>query len=160
VSGYEGLNLPQLLELMHELELPTPVSMAPETPGWWVLAAWLGGVVLVGAGELIRRRNRNRYRREAESMLDGIAARADDDPAGSARDIAALLKRTALAAYPREAVAPLYGARWSAFLSRTTGDDPEIAAAADALALSAYRADADGRSLLSPARRWIRLHRA
>ena len=93
-------------------------------------------------------------------MLDGIAARAASDPSGSAQEIAALLKRTALAASPREAVASLYGADWAAFLCRTAGNDAEVAAAADRLALSTYRADADGRELVNSARRWIRLHRA
>lgn len=160
MSAYDGLNLPQLLELMHELEMPEPVSMVPQTPGWWVLAGWFAAVVLVVAARLAGRRRRNRYRREAASLLDGIAARAASDPSGSAQEIAALLKRTALAAYPREAVASLYGADWAAFLCRTSGHDAEVVAAADQLAFSAYRADADGGGLIRPARRWIRLHRA
>lgn len=160
MSGYDGLNLPQLLELMHELKMPEPVSMVPQTPGWWVLAGWLAAGMLVVAFKLVKRRRHNRYRREAASLLNGIGARAASDPSGTAQDIAALLKRTALAAYPRETVASLYGADWAAFLCRTAGNDPEIVAAADQLAFSAYRADADGRALVNPARRWIRLHRA
>ena len=160
MSAYDGLNLPQLLELMHELHLPEPISMVPQTPGWWVLAGWLAAIALMTAAHLAGRRRRNRYRREAQSSLDGIAARAADDPSGSAQEIAAMLKRTALAAYPRATVASLYGADWAAFLCTTAGNDPEIAAAADGLAGSAYRADADGRALVSPAGRWIRLHRA
>jgi hypothetical protein len=160
MSAYDGLNLPELLELMHELQMPKPISMVPETPGWWLLAGWLAAGVLVIAAQLATRRRRDRYRREAQSSLDGIAARAADDPSGSAQEIAALLKRTALAAYPRETVASLYGADWAAFLCTTAGNDPEIAAAAAGLAGGAYRADADGRALVNPARRWIRLHRA
>ena len=160
MSAYDGLNLPQLLELMHGLEMPEPVPMVPQSPGWWVLAGWLAAVALVVAVQLARRRRRNRYRREAASLLDGIAARSASDPSGSALEIAALLKRTALAAYPREAVASLYGADWAAFLVRTAGNDAEVVAAADQLAFSAYRADADGAELVDPARRWIRLHRA
>ena len=34
VNEYEGLNLPQLLELMHDLVVPDSVSRMPEGPGW------------------------------------------------------------------------------------------------------------------------------
>ncbi len=105
MSAYDGLNLPQLLELMHELHLPEPISMIPQTPGWWVLGGWLAAIALVVIDQVVKRRRHNRYRREAQTSLDGIAARAADDPSGSAQEIAALLKRTALAAYPRETVA-------------------------------------------------------
>ncbi len=160
MSAYDGLNLPQLLELMHELHLPEPISMIPQTPGWWVLGGWLAAIALVVIDQVVKRRRHNRYRREAQTSLDGIAARTADDPSGSAQEIAALLKRTALAAYPRETVAPLYGGDWAAFLTRTAGNDPEVAAAADRLASGAYRAVVDASDLVRPARRWIRLHRA
>jgi hypothetical protein len=160
VNRYDGLNLPQLMELMHGLVVPEPVPWLPSTPGWWVLAGWLVAVALLGAGRLALRRRRNRYRREAAAELDTIEAQADGDPAAAAAQISILLKRTALAAYSRDRVAALHGAAWARFLEESADGDPVVAAAAERFASAAYRPDADGRELVAPARRWIRVHRA
>jgi len=160
VSQYEGLNLVQLLELMHELVMPEPVPWLPQTPGWWVLLGWVLALLTLFGWHLLQRRRRNRYRREALAALRRIEREAALSPAESAQRIAALLKRTALAAYPRRDVAPLYGSAWAQFLRDSTNDDRQIADAAGLLADAAYRPDADGAALSDPARRWIRLHRA
>lgn len=160
MNPYDGLNLPQLLELMHGLVLPTAVPWMPATPGWWIALAWLLAMLLIGARQLIKHRRRNRYRREAKALLKAIEDRADRDPAAAAGDIAQLLKRTALAAYPRRQVASLRGAEWAEFLRVSASNDPIVNAASEQLAAAAYRADADGSVLVAPARRWIEVHRA
>lgn len=160
MSQYDGLNLPQLLDLMHGLVMPGPVAWLPQTPGWWIVVGWLLAVLLLLAWQFARRRQRNRYRRDALTELRSIAAQTELGPAESAQRIAALLKRTALAAYPRKDVAALYGRDWAQFLRESAGNDPQIAEAADLLAAAAYRPDVDGSALTGPARRWIRLHRA
>lgn len=160
MSQYDGLNLPQLLELLHGLVMPEPVAWLPETPGWWIIFCWLVAVMLLAVWQIVKRRRRNRYRRDALAELRAIAARPELGPAESAQYVAALVKRTALAAYPREEVAALYGADWAQFLRESAGNDRQIADAADRLAAAAYHPDADGSELSQPARRWIRLHRA
>ena len=160
MNDYEGLNLPQLLELMHELVLPDPVSLVPEGPGWWILAAWAVLVAAICARALIASRRRNLYRREAMASLDRIEAAAGDDPAAAAMQIAVLLKQAALAAYPRADVAALYGEKWARFLSESASNDRAIEEASMRLATASYRPDADWRELVSPARRWLRIHRA
>jgi hypothetical protein len=160
VSKYDGLDLPQLLDLMHGIVTPEPVPWFPATPGWWIALGWLFAVLLLAAWQFARYRRRNRYRRDALAELDVIAARKDIDPAESAQRIAAVLKRTALVAYPRADVAALYGASWARFLTESADNDARIAEAADRLATAAYRPDADPGVLAEPARRWIRRHRA
>jgi hypothetical protein len=160
MERFEGLNLPQLLDLMHGLVVPEPVPLLPVTSGWWIVAAWALAVVLLALGQVVRHRRRNRYRREAITALDTIAAGAHENPSAAAAEIAALVKRTALAAYPRERVANLYGREWADFLRATSGNDPVVSEAANRLAESPYRPDASGEHLAAPARRWIRLHRA
>lgn len=157
---YEGLNLPQLLDRMHDLVLPEPVPWTPETVGWGVLAGWLAALALLAFGHGLTARRRNQYRREAEAVLRAIEVRAEADPASAAGEIAALVKRTALAAYPRDRVASLSGTAWAGFLRESAHGDPAVAAAAERIAAAAYRPDADGRALVAPARRWIRRHRA
>ena len=160
MNEYEGLNLPQLLELMHDLVVPDSVSRMPEGPGWWILFGWLALVTAIVVRALVARHQRNRYRREAIAVLDRIAASADDDPAGAAADIAVLLKQTALAAYPREDVGALYGEGWAQFLNESAANDSVVQKSAMALATASFQPDADGRALVSPARRWIKVHRA
>lgn len=159
MSQYDGLNLPQLLDRMHELALPEPVSWIPQTPGWWVLLAWLLAMAAFGAWQIGAYRHRNRYRREALRRLAMIESQAGRRP-GTAAQIAGLLKRTALVAYPRRQVANLYGADWAQFLCQSANDDAQVVAAAHNLAMAAYQPDVDGAALCQPARRWIQLHRA
>ena len=160
MNDYEGLNLPELLDLMHELVIPEPVSRVPEGPGWWIVLAWLLASLVIVAHGLVRHRRRNRYRREAVALLDSIAATADQDPVAAAGQVATVLRRAALAAYPRAEVASLIGDAWAAFLCRSASNDPVVEQASARLADAAYRKDADGRLLIEPARRWIEVHRA
>ena len=159
MNEYEGLNLPQLLDLLQPLSLADPVSWLPRTPGWWVVAVWLLAVGLVGGWRQHQHTRRNRYRRAALDKLTQLESRAADD-AGIGREIGELLKRTAIAAYPRSEVAKLSGAEWAAFLRRTTNPDTLIDGAADRLARAPYREDPAVHELLDPARRWIKAHRA
>ena len=124
------------------------------------LFAWAIAVVLLVVIAFARRRRRNRYRREALALLDTVAAQVDVPPQETARRVAEIVKRTALVAYPRTRVANLYGSAWAEFLRESAGNDKRIGEAAAALSTAAYRPDADGKSLVSPARRWVRVHRA
>lgn len=160
MNPYEGLNLPELMALMHELVMPAAVSWLPETPGWWVVFGWLFAVLVLIARQITLRRRRNRYRREALAELKAIEARSELSPQESAQHIAALLKRTALVAWPRSEIASLYGADWARFLTKSTNDDKRVAGAAEEFAAAASRPDADGKVMAAPARRWIRRHRA
>ena len=160
MNPYEGLNLADLMALMHELAMPAPVSWLPETPGWWVVFGWLFAVLALVVRQVILRRRRNRYRRDALAELKAIEAESELSPQESAQHIAALLKRTALVGWPRSEIASLYGADWARFLTNSANGDKQVASAADDLAFAASRPDADGKTLAAPARRWIRRHRA
>lgn len=160
MSQYDGLNLSELISLMHDLAMPEPVPWIPATPGWWILFSWLIGTVLVATAAVVKRRRLNRYRREALAELTAIENESESSPGETAQRIAVLLKRTALVAYPRDQVASLFGADWARFLKDSTNNDRHIVAAADKLAVAAYQSDCDSKMLCKPARRWIRLHRA
>jgi hypothetical protein len=155
VSEYQGLNLPELLELLEPIVLPEPVSLLPQTPGWWVLAGWLLTLALIAIWQRRRRWQANRYRRQAQAEIDALLS----DCAPTSAAIAAVVKRTALAVYPRSQVASLTGSEWAAFLEHSCDGDPEVAASAQQLALAAYRPDIDPDSIVESARRWIECHR-
>lgn len=159
MTRYEGLSLPELLALMHELVLPEPVAWTPQTIGWTVVGAWLLVVAILLAWHRIQVWRRNRYRREALAELQRISSSQQLDPQSMATAIAVLLKRTALAAYSREQVGKLCGSEWAQFLVQSAANDRLVADSAAALGSAAYSRDANGKELIEPARRWIQVHR-
>lgn len=159
MNPYEGLQLSQLLDRMHDLVRPEPIAWTPQTVGWAVVVLWLLAVVLLVTWHRIQVWRRNRYRREALAELRRIRAQQDLDPQSLASQVAGLLKRTALAAYPRNEVADLYGSAWAEFLCESSANDKLVNDNAEALGSAAYRRDSNGAELLAPARRWIKVHR-
>lgn len=150
MTGDEIPQIDNLIDLMGRLvepPVPDPVSLAPQTAGWWVLGAMLAAALAAALWRAHRRWKANAYRRAALTELA-----ATDDPA----QIAAILRRTALAAYPRARVAGKAGADWLAFLD-TTGGFPADAGAV--LNRAPYAATTGHDSALKPAaERWIRHH--
>jgi hypothetical protein len=111
---------PDALAGLADIAVPEPVSWFPHTWGWWVIA----GIVLAAASVLAirwaRRYLANRYRREALGKCAALEASLDheDARAEALAELAVLLKRTALSAWPRPEVAALSGPAWIAFLRR------------------------------------------
>jgi hypothetical protein len=108
---------------VQEMPLPDAVSYAPQTIGWVALAVVLVAAVLLGGWAAWRRHQAQRYRHDALIELAGIEDRlshAEQRPAALAA-MAKLLKRTSLAAAPRERVASLTGDAWLDFLRLTRG---------------------------------------
>ncbi len=143
-------NLIDLLNRLAEPSEPAPVSLMPQTPGWTVLALLLALLLAWLAWRAVVRWRANAYRRAALVEL----AAAGDDPAA----IATILRRVALAAWPRERVASLHGTQWLQFLDRSGGggfvDGPGTA-----LVDAPYRPRASAPGLGALAARWVRRHR-
>jgi hypothetical protein len=136
-------------EAMQGLILPPPVSFWPATPAWFVLFAILAALLLWNAWRGWRRWRANAYRREALR-----AVQAAQQP----EEIAAILKRTALAAWPRAEVAALSGPKWATFLQCTAPGARLDVAAAQRLASLAYAPMS--LDMRDDAARWIRFHDA
>lgn len=154
------------LEQLADVVLPAPVSWLPQTWGWAIVALLLLAAAVWALLRWRRYRAANRYRVEVLAELARLEAQlADDSTRGRAlAGIPALLKRTALAAWPRSETASLSGAQWVAFLRRQA-EFPEAAARLlddaeyrPAQALDAVSAD-DARGCARVARQWIESHR-
>jgi hypothetical protein len=141
-------DLPNLLARLTEPSQPVPVSMAPETAGWWIAGAIAVFALAFGLWRGWSVWRRNAYRRDALTALD--AAGSD------AAAIATILRRTALAAFPRREVAGLCGEDWIAFL-HATGRFHETAAAQ--LLQAPYVPGVDASHLRHATEAWIRSHR-
>ena len=94
------------LSALRPLETPPPIPWWPPAPGWFVLAGILC-LLLIGAGIFWWRRRRflrdTRYRREAIALLNSLPMQVS--PATQLMHIAQVLRRAAVSAWGRDAVA-------------------------------------------------------
>ncbi|MBX9841231.1 MAG: DUF4381 domain-containing protein [Xanthobacteraceae bacterium] len=144
-----------------DIPLPAPVGLWPQTWESRLAVAALAVGLIAGIAWLVRWWSVNRYRRAALSELGRIEDTLDDaSPADLAAALASLMRRTALAAFPREQVAPLAGPAWLAFLDRTCGGRAFSDGPGRSLEISAYQqVPADPRALVAVVRHWIKAHR-
>lgn len=141
------------LDRLHDIVLPPEVSWWPPAPGVWLILAAVLAFVLLLAFRAWRRWRSNAYRRVALRQLA---------TASSPTSIAELLRRTALASFPREVVASKSGNEWVDWLAAQSSE-PITAAVREQLTSGVYAAPAspaDFALLVDFARRWIRDHRS
>jgi Ca-activated chloride channel family protein len=141
-----------------DIPLPVAISLWPTTWASWIAIV----LIVVGLTATIwwftRRWHANRYRRAALAELDLIM----QAPRPNAGALELLLRRTALAEFPRETIAPLSGTAWLSFLDKTYGGQEFSRGPGRAFALAPYAPAPDGdiASLAELVRRWIRTHHA
>lgn len=155
------------LSQLQEIPLPEPIAWIPATIGWVVVAVLL----LIAAGVvcwlIVRHRRRNAYRREALAelaLIENNLQQPSVEP--GITSIPALLKRTALAASSRDAVASLSGDEWLRFLDRTMNGNAFEKGPGQCLPRVTYAATApaelsigEQQALIELSRLWIRTHR-
>jgi Ca-activated chloride channel family protein len=144
-----------------EIPLPREVSRWPETWASRITAIMLLAMAIIALWQLLRYRRANRYRREALAELRRME-RGGTAPAELLTQLALLLRRTALAAFPREQVAPLAGSAWLSFLDRTSRSRQFSEGEGRLLASAPYRQaplrDGELGSLVLLVRQWIEGH--
>jgi len=110
----------------------------------WIVLGIIVAVVLIIFWQLLSFHRRNAYRRAGLQLLAN---------ARTVYDISVILKRVALAAFPREQVASLYGRDWMIFLKQSC---PESRFSEIDVSISSDKANND---LIKQAGFWIRHHR-
>ena len=140
---------PADLSNLRDIVVPPEVALWPPAPGWWILLAGGIAIATIFAGMIIARYRHNAYRRAALAALD----------TAEAGDISTILKRAALAAWPRAEVASLTGADWLAFLDRTARSDVFSRGVGRDLEALAFGGTGDTQAVLAAARNWVRRHR-
>lgn len=143
---------PDPLKGLNDFVHPAAPTWVPQTVGWYVLFAVIAVGVIWQAYRSFRSWRANAYRRDALRELERTPV----------AELSALMKRTALAAWPRERVASLTGQPWLAFLSQTFSGSAfstppgtlveEMSLQANSLSPS------DERELRERAAQWIRGH--
>ncbi len=151
MSGHlEGKNLVELLDMLEPVPDPAPVSLTPQTPGWIVLGLVALGLIIWAVRSIRARRRARAYRRAA---LEELAGAGDD-----AARIATLLRRTALAGFPRDEVAGLAGVEWLNFLDQSYDGKGFSGDAGQVLLTAPYRENTADPALTDLARKWITTH--
>jgi len=110
-----------LLQQLHDIHLPQPISFWPLAPGWYVLAAIIAIVALLmsfGIYYFYRSFKRRRkvlfeLRRLQENATNKISAEI-------VAELSSLLKRVAMFRYPSEFIAGISGKEWLDFLNGKT----------------------------------------
>jgi hypothetical protein len=146
------------LQNLNDIVAPAPVGWWPPAPGWYLLAVLLLAVLAYLGVRWWLSWQRNRYRRAALNELRSIGGQR-------LQELPALLKRTALACWPREQVAALSGVEWHRFLDETAGKTLFTGDAGRTLDQLAYagssQAELSGaeiKSVVGAAEYWLRNH--
>ena len=147
-----------------DIPLPPPVSPWPQTWASRIAIVTLIGAAVAALLWFVHYWRSNCYRREALSELDRIehAFAAQATPKELAAQLSALVRRTALAVFPRERIAPLAGPAWLAFLDDSYGEHEFSNGVGRLLASAPYDriapTDRQISSLVDLTRRWIKVH--
>ncbi|MGA1188950.1 MAG: DUF4381 domain-containing protein [Pseudomonadales bacterium] len=153
------------LEQLRDIHLPPDVPAWPPAIGWWFVAGLALILLLVLLARLWHRWRANAYRREALRACQLIEDRIKSalDYRSIIIEIATLLKRTALTAFPRSEVAVLSGDAWILFLEARGGGANFSVESSTLLVETAFGSQPaqDIRAvsaLLGEAQAWIRSH--
>lgn len=146
-----------------EIDLPQAYSLMPVTFGWVFLLVIFCLYSLNKISIYIKYYWRNRYRKQALRLLSKLKSRYDRGDYSAARELPKLLKETALMAYPRNAVADLFGDDFLIFMKSTIRNPDDLALQSNILYTCSYAPPQKIKALLhedtwDSVRFWIESH--
>jgi Domain of unknown function (DUF4381) len=144
------------LAALRPLHPPTAVHWWPPAPGWWLLAVALAALLVLAWWQ----RRRRALQRVALAELRRLDS-TEQDPARLAAGVNQLLRRVALACFPRRQVAALCGEAWLNFLDAHAGAGGFAQGPGRVLLTAPYTPGGplDRAALVTLARQWIRHQR-
>ena len=141
---------------------PEPVLFSFETPGWYILAAFLIAIILFIFIKWLKNYKKNAYRREALKNLQVIENRFSEQQDGLCiNDVMVLLKLVAIQAFGRQLVASLHGNDWLQFLESKGKQTPfmlhEITILNNIYGTASNNID-ETEAIMELSRKWIKTH--
>lgn len=150
------------LAQLRDIHLPEPIGFWPLAPGWWLLIALSVVLISVVSWRFWRAIVAARAKKEALRLLKYYEEQSlqEGNSAPLCAQISELLRRVALAYFPRKEVASVHGVAWIEFLNKH-GKKVDFNAVRSLLLDSAYQAHSQERMqpLIRRARRWIQQRR-
>lgn len=142
---------PDPLAALRPYHLPAPISWWPPAPGWWMVALLLLIVIAISFTWWLNRYRRLAVMRQAHKELTALQAdwRQRGDTAYFMRELSKLLRRFAVAKFPRQQVAGLTGVAWLEFLDAHGGSGHFQMELGRLLAQLPYQNDAVTKAVLS-----------
>lgn len=156
---------PNVLELaqLRDIHMPLPISSWPLAPGYYLLAVML---IVIFAGLIYFGLRCLSYGRACRHALNDLSIceeqhKQSPNSQKTCAMVSELLKRTALAYYPRPQVAGLQGEAWLTFLNDKLLKNDNFSLVRDALLEYPYQhsRECDLTILFKLARSWIKLHK-
>ena len=146
------------LAALRDIHVPDPPGFWPPAPGWIGVACIATALGVAAAVVAARRWRAGRPRREALADLKSLRARHQAGAQGAeiAMELSTLVRRFALARYPRDEVAGLTGERWIAWLESALPDFGASARTALIEAPYARECRFDASRALNACEHWIR----
>ena len=132
------------LSNLRDIVLPDTPGFWPPAPGVWIVLGILAAVLIIMCWKWFSFRKHNLYRKAGLALMGNVK---------TVYDLSVLLKRVALAAFPREQVASLYGKDWVDFLNQTC---PECSFSEEVMKNPGNEV---GPRLLKISHSWIKNHR-
>lgn len=163
--GARGAVSPQnadALAKLRDIRMPSPIGWWPPAPGWFVLGFVVVLLVCLAAVWGGWRYRHGKAKRQALNLLEQYVAEHQQHANSSlfSARVSELLKRVALAYFPRDLVAGLQGEAWLLFLNKTAKGVDFTQVRVELLELP-YQASAtsDISLLFEMSRKWIRQRR-
>lgn len=147
------------LQALRDIHLPPPISFWPPALGWYLLALVIIVVGMFIGISIIKYLRRTKARRIALEELNLLEKEylQNNNAEMVLSTLSQLLRRVALAYYPRKKVAGLHGERWLEFLDET-GKSTTFQTEGSLLAKGPYQKEiiAELTGLISICKHWIR----
>lgn len=113
---------PPALNSLRDIHLPKAVSIWPLAPGWYIVIALIVAALMLGLLFYLRSWYRNRAKKQAIHKLKELKAlyKQGKNQQQIIAQVSILLRRVALAYFPKQNIAGLQGERWLQFLARNS----------------------------------------
>lgn len=115
----------EVLAQLQDIDTPPVAGPWPPAPGWWLLAALIIGLLVLGGIWLWRWHRRTAPRRDALARLDRLGIAPEQAGTEWYAALNRLLKQAAIHLYPEQNPEALSGRGWQDFLARTSDMPPE-----------------------------------